>query len=208
MDSIASAIIVLFVVTILTSVGGPSGPRQRISAKPVNKSAGSYHQPAYNEVPRASFSPSRAEQDREKINNFISKYRSAQESAEISNSLIKYGQEFGVNPKLVAALMARESRFNPKAVSSSGAMGLGQLLPSTCTTVGICVEDGFDIDQNTKGTTRYIKYLLGRFKDSHQQIPFALAGYLEGPNAVARNKGYSSHTKGYVEDILAIYNKI
>jgi soluble lytic murein transglycosylase-like protein len=119
---------------------------------------------------------------------------------------MRHSQAYGVNPKLITALIARESRFNPRAVSSSGALGLGQLLPSTCKSTG--VTNAFDIDQNVKGTVRYIKYLLGRFKDYSNQVSFALAGYLEGPNAVARNQGYKPHTKAYIQDIMAVYNKI
>ncbi|OGC21285.1 hypothetical protein A2291_06215 [candidate division WOR-1 bacterium RIFOXYB2_FULL_42_35] len=204
MESVASAIVILFVITILTSVGGRSGPQPQFSPKKDVV----YHQPAYEELPRASFSFSRMEQDRESIGKFIVQYRSPEEAVAITNNIIKYGQEFDVDPKLVAALMSRESRFNPKAVSISGAMGLGQLMPSTCSTVGISVADGFDIEQNTKGTTRYLKYLLDKFKESNQQVAFAIAGYLEGPNAVARKDAYTSHTKGYLEDILAVYNKL
>lgn len=105
-----------------------------------------------------------------------------------------------MNPKLVAALMTRESKFNPRARSSSGAIGLGQLLPSTAK--GLNLDDPYDIDQNAKGTVRYFKSLIDRFNG---QVSNAIAGYLEGPNAVMRNGGYSDHTRGYVQDILAIY---
>jgi hypothetical protein len=60
-----------------------------------------------------------------------------------------------------------------------------------------------------KGTTRYMKSLLDRFKDRpDKQVVFAIGGYLEGPNALKRNGGFTSATRGYIEDILKIYYKI
>jgi soluble lytic murein transglycosylase-like protein len=113
---------------------------------------------------------------------------------------------YNVNPKLVCALIARESAFNPRAVSSSGALGLGQLLPTTATALKI--DNAFDPEQNIKGTTRYIRFLLDKWKAHPQQVSLALASYAEGHNALSRNGGYSVKTKGYVEDIINIYWKI
>lgn len=40
--------------------------------------------------------------------------------------VIKAAQEMGVNPNLAVSIAAVESSFNPSAISSSGATGLGQ----------------------------------------------------------------------------------
>lgn len=219
MESTAAIIVILFVVSIFSSFGGNKGysppstdappapaplkdlpPIGAVSTKEVYKTA----------KPSGPIDPTYfavvGENSRSSIENYISSYRKPAEAADIADSIMKHSQAYQVNPKLIAALIARESRFNPRAVSSSGALGLGQLLPSTCKSTG--VDNAFDIDQNVKGTVRYMKYLLGRFKDYTDQVSFALAGYLEGPNAVARNQGYKAHTRSYVEDILDVYNKI
>jgi soluble lytic murein transglycosylase-like protein len=140
------------------------------------------------------------------IEQYILRYRKPGEAVPIAEAIMRHSKTYDVNPKLVAALIRRESGFNPRAVSTSGACGLGQLLPSTCKTTG--VTQPFDINDNAKGTVRYMKYLLDKFKAYNDQVSFALAGYLEGPNQVARNRGYSSKTAGYVRDIIDIYNKI
>lgn len=44
--------------------------------------------------------------------------------------ITKYGNEFGVDPDLVAALIFIESNGRPNAISSSGAVGLMQVMPS------------------------------------------------------------------------------
>jgi soluble lytic murein transglycosylase-like protein len=203
-DGTTALVILLFVVTIFSSFGGNQGYSPSTSPPPTTPAVS---QPA---IPRGPIDPSYIAvvggNARSSINKFISKYRKPVESSTITDSIMRHSQAYNVNPKLIAALMARESRFNPRAVSSAGAMGLGQLMPATCKTTGVTLP--FSIDQNTKGTVRYMKYLLDRFKKYGDQVSFALAGYLEGPNAVARKKGYRASTGKYVRDILNYYNKI
>ena len=43
----------------------------------------------------------------------------------------QYAGHYRVSPELVAALIDVESRWNPRALSSKGAMGLMQLMPAT-----------------------------------------------------------------------------
>jgi soluble lytic murein transglycosylase-like protein len=199
-------IAVLFVVTILTSLGGkPYHQPQGTTASTTEQYTQA--QIATAELPSTvGFPAEEGFSAKKPIYNLVCKYRSSDQAEEIANSIMKYSQLYDVNPKLVAALMVRESRFNPRALSSSGAAGLGQLLPSTCKTVS--VTDPYDIDQNAMGTTRYLKYLLDKFAGSPQQVPFALAGYLEGPNLVERQQGYSQHAAGYIQAILNTYHQL
>lgn len=210
MDATSAIVAVLFVVTILSSLGG----NKNSSPTPPSRTQVPIVQPAVPPQPLkysggsigVQFSSVDGNASRVSISRFIQKYRSQIEAEAITDSILRHAQTYDVNPKLVAALIARESRFNPRAVSSSGALGLGQLLPSTCK--GLGVTDGFDIDQNAKGTVRYFKYLLDKFKKYGEQVSFAIAGYLEGPNAVERNRTYSSHTQTYIDDIIKYYGKL
>lgn len=201
MDGASTVIVVLiFIAAIFSSMGGNQGytpPSAQPAKPPINK--------VYSSVD-PSFAAVAAKQPRTSIHKYISRYRKTDEAAVIADSIMRHSKEFDVNPKLVAALIARESRYNPKAVSSAGAKGLGQLMPATCKSTG--VTEPFNIDQNVRGTVRYMKYLLGRFKNYSDQVAFSIAGYLEGPNAVARKQGYRTHTKAYVNDIIKIYHKI
>lgn len=204
MDATTAAVILIFVISIFSGFGHnqgytpPSTPPTpfRPPAAETPKQVVSVTEPPSN---FAAVDPVLAHSA---IKNYVFKYRSSEQSTQIASSIVRHSQTYDVNPKLVAALIARESKFNPRALSSSGAMGLGQLLPSTAK--GLGVDDGFDIDQNARGTVRYLKSLIDRFKGS---VSYAIAAYLEGPNQVMRS-GYSAHTRTYVEDILLIYSKI
>jgi soluble lytic murein transglycosylase-like protein len=200
MNTTAAAVILLFVISIFSGFGGNKGYKQ--PAGPVFPVDKTISQPAMVGEPAPGFAGG-GENAKPAIQKHIARYRSPDEAAVIADSIMRHSQTYDLNPKLVAALMARESKFNPHALSSSGAIGLGQLLPSTAK--GLNLDDPYDIDQNAKGTVRYIKSLVDRFNG---QVSNAIAAYLEGPNAVMRNGGYSDHTRGYVQDILSIYQGI
>jgi len=199
MSATTAVIILIFVISIFSGFGKNKGyappPAPTFSTGTVYSEVSAVEPPPYFSA--AGINAQVA------IQNHITKYRSPSEAAQIADSIVRHSMTYDINPKLVAALITRESKFNPRAISSSGAVGLGQLLPSTAK--GLGVDDPFDIDQNAKGTVRYFKSLIDRFKG---KVSNAVAGYLEGPNAVARQGGFSAHTRTYVEDILSIYQKI
>lgn len=201
MDATSVIIILLFVVSIVGSSGNKGYSPPTASAPETISTA--IYSSVEASVPAFKFDSNDETSPAQAIKRFIRQYRSEELADSIARSIVRHSQALDLNPKLIAALIARESKFNPRALSSSGAAGLGQLLPSTAKNLG--VEEPYDIDQNAKGTATYFKYLLDRFKG---RVPFALAAYLEGPNAVDGQAGFSLHTKSYVEDILNIYQRI
>lgn len=206
MDAAGAIIVLIFVFTIMSaSTGGRIGVPGLGGETRVPISSGLN----VEAVPEPSFIAVAGDDSQGGIEKFILKYNkkiSYWDANLMSSSMVKYGSMYNVNPKLVCALIARESAFNPRCISSSGAMGLGQLLPATASALE--VEDGFDPEQNIRGTTRYMRFLLDKWKSHPQQVPLALASYAEGHNAISKNGGYSSKTKLYVEDIIKIYWKI
>lgn len=200
MEPTTAAIILLFVISIFSVMGGNKGYQQ--PSRPVFP-VEAIHQEVSVAEPPPGFSAV-GDDVTPAIQRFILKQRPQSDVAqEIASSIVRHSQTYDINPKLVAALIARESKFNPRATSSSGAIGLGQLLPSTAKGLGL--DNPYDIDQNAKGTVRYLKSLLDRFKG---KVSSAIAAYLEGPNAVSQQGGFSSHSRAYVEDILTLYQKI
>lgn len=110
--------------------------------------------------------------------------------------------EQGIPTGLFDALIIRESRYDPGAVSPKSAKGLVQLVPGTAAYLGIDPDDPI---QNLRGGARYLREQLDRFG----QVHLALAAYNAGP---ARIRGGMvpriRETQDYVADILANWSRL
>ena len=112
-----------------------------------------------------------------------------------------------MDPMLVAALIGRESSFQKDAVSSTGAKGLGQIKDFNFKDLEI--EDPFNVQQNVRGTVKYLKHLFTVWKDSNESTQLALASYYQGPNATKKKKdNMPSKVSNYVDDILTSYRSL
>jgi len=94
-----------------------------------------------------------------------------------------------VDKYLVAALIREESRFDPKAVSWAGAIGLMQLMPATAYRLKKDLNlhlgersEIHDVKKNIMLGTHYLSMLIREFR----QIPFAIAAYNAGENALKK----------------------
>ena len=129
---------------------------------------------------------------------------SAQRELEVpyAKQIRKAAENYGVDPELVASVIAVESNFNERAVSRKSALGLMQLLPETA--VEMSVRNAFDPEQNINGGTRYLKQLLDRYG---QRLPLALAAYNAGPRRVDFYRGIPplAETRSYVNRVLATW---
>jgi soluble lytic murein transglycosylase-like protein len=132
--------------------------------------------------------------------NFIKRNSYKLEDEKINKYILyieKYSKEYNVNPKIILSLIARESNFRENVVSSSGAIGLGQLMPETAKDMN--VNDPYNPEENIKGTVKYISWLLKR---NNGDLFKSLAGYNMGPGAVERTSKIPSSVEKYVNDIL------
>ena len=126
-------------------------------------------------------------------------------NGKIDGLIRTYGAQYGVDPYLIYCLMSQESSFIAGATSPKGAQGLMQLMPGTAARYG--VTNPYDIAQNIKGGTRYLKDLLKMFNG---RVDLALAGYNAGEGAVMKygNKiPPYDETRNYVKLILKRYTK-
>ncbi len=116
----------------------------------------------------------------------------------------KYAGEYRIDPALIRSMIATESSFNPKAVSSKGAQGLMQLMPSTAARIG--VRDAFDPEQNIRGGTKHMRFLLDTFGND---LNLSLAAYNAGENLVQRLGRIPDfkETHDYVRSIKERYGK-
>jgi hypothetical protein len=106
----------------------------------------------------------------------------------------------GVNSDLLRTVMQQESGFRPCAVSSKGALGLMQLMPTTAEQFGIA--NPFDAASNVDAGARFLKQLLNRYGGD---VPKALGAYNAGPSKVdaAGTVPAIPETMEYVRQILA-----
>ncbi|MEF9475230.1 MAG: lytic transglycosylase domain-containing protein, partial [Candidatus Mariimomonas ferrooxydans] len=112
----------------------------------------------------------------------------------------------GIDPYLVVALIREESRFDTKAVSVAGAMGLMQLMPFTAHKIKeeleITLKDDdeiYDVRKNIFMGTHYLSLLMGEFKEIH----LAVAAYNAGEYTVRKWVLNSKHEsmEEFIEDI-------
>ena len=125
-------------------------------------------------------------------------------TADINAHIFEVATRYGVEPKLVAAVVAVESQFNVHAVSRRGAEGLMQLMPETA--ADLDVQDSFDPRDNIDGGVRHLKRLMVRF---HNDVPLALAAYNAGEQAVINHRGIPPYreTRQYVVRVLRRYDR-
>lgn len=107
-------------------------------------------------------------------------------------------EKYNVPEKLLKAVARAESGFQADAVSSCGAQGLMQLMPSTASALG--VKNAFDPEQNVMGGAKYLSGLLNKYGDAK----LALAAYNAGSGNVAKYGGIPpfAETRNYVEKVM------
>jgi membrane-bound lytic murein transglycosylase F len=124
--------------------------------------------------------------------DLISKYRNPVIDSEYSGLISPYDElvkpiadSAGIDWKLVVAVMAQESRFDPMATSWAGAVGLMQIIPRFSQ-----VEDEallYDPEISIREGVRFLKKHLDhyRYMDEQNQLAFALATYNAGMGHIA-----------------------
>jgi len=124
--------------------------------------------------------------------------------AQIMAQIDEVAARHHVPPRLVAAVIAVESEFNPRAVSRRGARGLMQLMPATA--ANLDVEDSFDTRKNIEGGVRHLRVLMDRY---HNDLPLVLAAYNAGDNAVINYRGVPPYreTRQYVVRVLRRFDR-
>lgn len=110
--------------------------------------------------------------------------------------------QYRLDPNLIKAVIKAESAFDPKAVSLAGARGLMQLMPDTAREMK--VRDSFDPRQNIFGGSKYLRYLLNRYKGD---LKLALAAYNLGPSSIriGRKIPAVKETRQYVKRVTEYY---
>ena len=120
-----------------------------------------------------------------------------------------HAKNYDLDPSLLAAVIYTESRFNARARSAAGAMGLMQLLPDTARGIALrtggdafVVDDLYSPEINVRYGAWYLRNLLNRYGDERT----ALAAYHAGPGNVDswRKRGIGiqfPETRSYVDKV-------
>ncbi len=113
------------------------------------------------------------------------------------------GATYGVSVNLLTAIARAESGFNANAVSSAGAIGIMQLMPSTAASLG--VTNSYDVRENIMGGAKLISQLLNKYNGN---TSLALAAYNAGSSNVDNYGGIPpfAETQNYVKKVLSYLN--
>lgn len=102
-------------------------------------------------------------------------------SEQVSHIIIQCAEEENISPSLLEAVILTESKFDEKAVSHVGAVGMMQLMPDTAHWIseesGLPSDNLASPDQNIPLGAWYLNYLLKKY---HNNEGFALAAYNAG----------------------------
>jgi soluble lytic murein transglycosylase-like protein len=122
---------------------------------------------------------------------------------EVHALIASASRKHGVPTALVKSIVAIESNFRCDAVSSRGSIGLMQLLPSTARQYGA---DARVPEQNIDAGTRYLRFLIERYRHTSSPLKNVIAAYNAGFGAVDRYHGVPPfrETQGYVIRVLAL----
>ena len=129
-------------------------------------------------------------------------------------------REYADDPGVIASIIRVESRYNSKAVSAKGAIGLMQLMPDTAAFVAHSMGESFvnnnlfDSETNIKYGSWYFSYLQNKFETLEE----TLAAYNAGEGNVRKWKAEGKtleeipfpETREYVRKVKSFiqhYNK-
>ncbi|WP_181151100.1 lytic transglycosylase domain-containing protein [Paenibacillus sp. PCH8] len=113
----------------------------------------------------------------------------------------QYTKESDVDSLWILAMMWQESRMLEKSVSSHGAIGLLQILPSTAQSFGVSENALYEAKTNIKTSIIYMNYLMDKYEGN---LRTATIAYNQGEGNVAKGKARS----WYYNQVKEHYNKM
>src|SRR5262245_60862125 len=118
--------------------------------------------------------------------------------------VLPLSEKYGMDWKLVAAVMAIESNYNPRAISEKGAIGLMQLMPSTAALYRVSSKELFNPKKNIEAGVLHLKMLNDRYDGDLSRV---IAAYNSGEGAVDRYNGVPPYrfTRAFVRRVMARY---
>jgi soluble lytic murein transglycosylase len=121
-----------------------------------------------------------------------------------------HARNYDLDPALLAAVIYRESKFDAGARSSSGAIGLMQLLPETAKGIALhtggsrfMVSDLYNPEINVRYGAFYLRRLLTKYDDTRLALAAYNAGQANVDDWRANGEGIVfPETREYVDSVL------
>lgn len=112
-----------------------------------------------------------------------------------------------LDARFFCATLLQESAFDPRALSSAGAVGIAQFELSTAEGIGV---DAFDPYSSIEGAARLLSSYVRAYASERDPYALALAAYNAGPGAVAHYRGVPPYaeTREYIGDIFERWSRI
>lgn len=130
------------------------------------------------------------------------------DALQLAGAAVHAARTHGISPEFFGATLLQESAFDPSALSSAGAVGIAQFMPSTAQSNGVDPYDPFDAIAGSAA-------LIGSYVRSYRDVypdPYAaaLAAYNAGPGAVSAYHGVPPYaeTRAYIGDIYERWARI
>jgi membrane-bound lytic murein transglycosylase F len=127
-----------------------------------------------------------------------------------------YSNRYGVDWRLVVAVMKVESRFNHSAESEKGAKGLMQIMPTTQNEIADKIgmeSEAFDGPHgNIRGGIFYLAQLYKQFGNDglseENQLKFTLAAYNAGPGRINDAKKMAAYVNDNPKEWNSVKNSL
>ncbi|MDQ0719400.1 soluble lytic murein transglycosylase-like protein [Paenibacillus sp. W4I10] len=121
--------------------------------------------------------------------------------------VVQYSKDTDIDSVWILAMMWQESRMLEKSVSSHGAIGLLQILPSTAKSFGVSKEELHQPETNIRTSIIYLEYLMDKYDGNLRKATIA---YNQGEGNVDKGKArpwYYNQVKEHHKKMLGIIKK-
>ncbi|MDQ0655369.1 lytic transglycosylase domain-containing protein [Paenibacillus sp. W2I17] len=121
--------------------------------------------------------------------------------------VVKYSKDTDIDSVWILAMMWQESRMLEESVSSHGAIGLLQILPSTAKSFGVSKQELHQPETNIRTSIIYLEYLMDKYDGN---LRTATIAYNQGEGNVDKGKArpwYYNQVKEHHNKMLGIIKK-
>jgi soluble lytic murein transglycosylase-like protein len=155
-------------------------------------------------------------QDNSFLKAFRRLWRARERTDRYDALILAEARRRGLDPRLVKAVMAAESGFDPSAVSPAGARGLMQLMPATALGLGV-KKNLHDPAVNIAAGAAYLAWLhqvafrrFGLTETRYADAPYwvqkrVIAAYNAGPRALSGER-WPTQTRLYTTKVMYFYS--